>query len=553
MVAPVQGSTGNHTQNLDYLLELSNFYAKPENEGKQAQFVAPNGEKFDIDSASYLAQVNSNFNTGKLDGGADLGLSEHDKAKTNAKDKSDENKTDGTKSSDSSDEGTLSKGKEMKSGLPGIGNKSKEEGAAIANKSVETKNKNQAQAEATQIKTKDTFEKMGATTDKLQATSVQLHTKAQTTLQKAKKFRADKAKKNAEALASKDAEKQSSGLGFEGKLMTSAPASSGGNNAAQNKAWEDTMKGKINLPANLAKEQVPKLIEVKAAGEKAAIPIMDQTKAQVTGLQSQGDGSRNEANGKETSGWITSVTTAVTLTLGIIQCCTPVTALTGVVTILGALYSGFTAYKDFKESTAKREAAAETYRAADKAQAEGESSAGKARREAITLAVESNNKIMKANASLNKTIGELSAGMSNSEISGTNIDGMDQAQIDVVKANREREIRTHEDAHAAVCGGSVNIKYDANGIAMGGYVDIEVPSVDENNLEGTIEKAQMVIDAALAPSNPSGQDQNIAAQAKSVLEEAQSKLEEKTSQSKKTKKEEVKEEPKKEVKDELKK
>ena len=175
-----------------------------------------------------------------------------------------------------------------------------------------------------------------------------------------------------------------------------------------------------------------------------------------------------------------------------------------------------------------------------------------ARKKAVADTNKMNAQTLQATSNVNAMMSSLG----NSELPSITVEN--QEQFEVVKKDRYDQIMAHEQEHAAVIGGSPVITTDSNGVAIAGYVAINVPSVDESDLEGTMERAQKVIDAALAPSDPSSQDKNIASQAKSVLERAQSLLEEKAKNSKdkkdEAKKEEPKvEEPKTEVKDELRK
>lgn len=86
-------------------------------------------------------------------------------------------------------------------------------------------------------------------------------------------------------------------------------------------------------------------------------------------------------------------------------------------------------------------------------------------------------------------------------------------------AARDREVRTHEQAHAAVGGhyaGSPQYQYergpDGVSYAVSGEVPISTSKV-ANDPEATITKAQIVRRAALAPAEPSPQDRRVAAQA----------------------------------------
>lgn len=81
------------------------------------------------------------------------------------------------------------------------------------------------------------------------------------------------------------------------------------------------------------------------------------------------------------------------------------------------------------------------------------------------------------------------------------------------------EIYAHEAAHKAAGGalaGSIVIEKNADGIPVGGHVNIKMPSLDPNNPDKTIKDANTVIKSAMAPSDPSSQDYNVAHQASSI-------------------------------------
>lgn len=102
-------------------------------------------------------------------------------------------------------------------------------------------------------------------------------------------------------------------------------------------------------------------------------------------------------------------------------------------------------------------------------------------------------------------------------------------QIKELKA-RDTEVRTHEQAHAAVGGqyaGSPSYEYqrgpDGTNYAVGGEVPIDV-GVINGDPQATIEKMQTVRAAALAPAEPSGADRAIAADATQKIAAAQAEL-----------------------------
>lgn len=88
---------------------------------------------------------------------------------------------------------------------------------------------------------------------------------------------------------------------------------------------------------------------------------------------------------------------------------------------------------------------------------------------------------------------------------------------------RDREVRSHEQSHISAGGshvsGGASYTYqrgpDNKQYAVGGSVSIDTSPVP-GNPEATKEKARRVRSAALAPSNPSAQDQSVASAASSL-------------------------------------
>lgn len=95
---------------------------------------------------------------------------------------------------------------------------------------------------------------------------------------------------------------------------------------------------------------------------------------------------------------------------------------------------------------------------------------------------------------------------------------------------RDKEVRSHELAHAAVGGsftGAPNYSFetgpDGQRYAVGGEVSVDLSTV-AGNPTATIAKMQKVHAAALAPANPSAQDTKVAANALQIILQAQSEL-----------------------------
>ena len=95
---------------------------------------------------------------------------------------------------------------------------------------------------------------------------------------------------------------------------------------------------------------------------------------------------------------------------------------------------------------------------------------------------------------------------------------------------RDREVRAHEQAHASVGGryaGSPSYTFqrgpDGRQYAVGGEVAIDVSPIP-GDPQATIEKAQIVRRAALAPAEPSAQDRAVAAEATAIEQHARAEL-----------------------------
>lgn len=89
---------------------------------------------------------------------------------------------------------------------------------------------------------------------------------------------------------------------------------------------------------------------------------------------------------------------------------------------------------------------------------------------------------------------------------------------------RYDEIYAHELAHKNVGGsfaGAIVIEKDANGIPVGGHVPISMPTLNPKNPDETINHANTVIRAALAPADPSSQDYNVASRARAIKAQAE--------------------------------
>lgn len=102
----------------------------------------------------------------------------------------------------------------------------------------------------------------------------------------------------------------------------------------------------------------------------------------------------------------------------------------------------------------------------------------------------------------------------------------EQQKQDLINRNYS-EIYSHELAHKSAGGslaGSIVIEKNSEGIPVGGHVAIKMPKLDPQNPQKTIDDANIVIRAALAPSDPSNQDYKVANQARNIKAQAQGML-----------------------------
>lgn len=112
--------------------------------------------------------------------------------------------------------------------------------------------------------------------------------------------------------------------------------------------------------------------------------------------------------------------------------------------------------------------------------------------------------------------------------------------VDQLK-QRDREVRSHEQAHKAAGGahvhGGPSYSYetgpDGKQYAVGGNVGIDVSKVP-GDPEATAEKARQVRKAATAPANPSAQDMKVAAKATQLANEAKIEMRKQEQEQEKT-------------------
>ncbi len=111
---------------------------------------------------------------------------------------------------------------------------------------------------------------------------------------------------------------------------------------------------------------------------------------------------------------------------------------------------------------------------------------------------------------------------------GEGPDGLTEAERKQVQKlqQRDREVRAHEAAHKAVGGSLASAPSfetvtgpDGRSYAVSGEVRIDTSTVP-NNPEATIRKMEIVRRAALAPSEPSAKDRQVAADASAKIQQA---------------------------------
>jgi len=107
----------------------------------------------------------------------------------------------------------------------------------------------------------------------------------------------------------------------------------------------------------------------------------------------------------------------------------------------------------------------------------------------------------------------------------------ERKEVDELK-QRDQEVRRHEQAHVAAAGryanGGPQFEFttgpDGRQYATGGHVSIDVSPA--NTPEATIQKAQVIRRAALAPAEPSGQDRAVANAASNLERDARRQIQE---------------------------
>ncbi len=119
---------------------------------------------------------------------------------------------------------------------------------------------------------------------------------------------------------------------------------------------------------------------------------------------------------------------------------------------------------------------------------------------------------------------------SSREAAGERAQQLQEQQILRELGARDLEVRQHEMAHQAAGGGHTGaVSYtfergpDGRMYAVGGEVSIDT-SAAGGDPQATLEKAEAIIRAAMAPAEPSAQDYRVAASARAMAAEARAEL-----------------------------
>lgn len=96
-------------------------------------------------------------------------------------------------------------------------------------------------------------------------------------------------------------------------------------------------------------------------------------------------------------------------------------------------------------------------------------------------------------------------------------------EFETYKQKTNDHILNHERAHqsaAGSLGGGIVIEKNSDGVAFAGHIPIQIPEVNASNAVLAKTQNEQVKTSALAPSDPSGQDYFVAAQAQANINKA---------------------------------
>lgn len=127
--------------------------------------------------------------------------------------------------------------------------------------------------------------------------------------------------------------------------------------------------------------------------------------------------------------------------------------------------------------------------------------------------------------------GSSSAAARTNTVNGVNLNDPEVVKVLSQLKARDQEVRIHEQAHVAAGGQYVtsgpSYSYqtgpDGKRYAVGGNVGIDVSPI-ANDPQATLAKARQVIQAAMAPAEPSSQDYAVAQSAQAMMQQAQQEL-----------------------------
>ena len=105
-----------------------------------------------------------------------------------------------------------------------------------------------------------------------------------------------------------------------------------------------------------------------------------------------------------------------------------------------------------------------------------------------------------------------------------------RAAFEEGKTRNNNDLMAHEQAHkdaAGIFGGPIVIESDENGVGLRGHVNIQMPALDKQDPQKTINHAKIVDKAAMAPKDPSPQDFVVSGKALQTLFQAEQALQKK--------------------------
>jgi len=150
-----------------------------------------------------------------------------------------------------------------------------------------------------------------------------------------------------------------------------------------------------------------------------------------------------------------------------------------------------------------------------------------------TISTSQNTTQAQTEKSNNKNDVETKSATNNAQL----LDESELKQVEELK-QRDAEVRAHEAAHLAAAGkyatGGASFEYtrgpDGKSYATSGEVRIDTSPIP-NDPEATLQKAQQIQTAAQAPTQPSSQDRQVAAEASVMASEARAEIMQRKSES----------------------